>query len=176
MKEFTLKAKEAAVAEVQERLSRTQSVVFFDYRGLTVAEVTELRNKMRAQNVEYRVLKNTIVLRAAENLGIQGLGDVLKGPTAVAFGYDDPVAPAKVLVDFIKAAKKTQIKGGVLGGQAMDAKAIESLADLPSKEELLAKMLGSLNAPVTGFVMVLSGVLRSVLYTLNAIKESKEGN
>lgn len=174
MKEATLRAKEAEVAEIQEKIEKSQSVMFLDYRGLNVAEVTELRNKMRAAGVEYKVIKNTMIRRAAEKAGIEGLDNVLEGPTAVAFGYADPVAPAKILVDFIEDTKKTNLKGGVLAGKAMSEAEIKNLASLPSKEELIAKMLGSLNAPITGLVMALSGVPRNLVYALNAIKEKKE--
>ncbi len=174
MKEATLKAKEAEVAEIQEKLQKSQSVMFLDYRGLTVSEVTELRNKMRAAGVEYKVIKNTMMRRAAKEAGVEGLDEILEGPTAVAFGYEDPVAPAKILVDFIENAKKTQLKGGVLAGRAMSQAEIKDLASLPSKEQLLAKLMGSLNAPVTGLVMALSGIPRKLVYALNAIKEKKE--
>ena len=174
MKEATLRAKEAEVAEIQEKIEKSQSVMFLDYRGLNVAEVTELRNKMREAGVEYKVIKNTMIRRAAEKAGIEGLDDVLEGPTAVAFGYADPVAPAKILVDFIEDTKKTILKGGVLAGKAMSEAEIKNLASLPSKEELIAKMLGSLNAPITGLVMALSGIPRNLVYALNAIKEKKE--
>lgn len=174
MKEATLKAKEAEVAEIQEKLQKSQSVMFLDYRGLTVSEVTELRNKMRAAGVEYKVIKNTMMRRAAQEAGVEGLDEILEGPTAVAFGYEDPVAPAKILVNFIENAKKTQLKGGVLAGRAMSQAEIKDLASLPSKEQLLAKLMGSLNAPVTGLVMALSGIPRKLVYALNAIKEKKE--
>ena len=174
MKEATLKAKEAEVAEIQEKLQKSQSVMFLDYRGLTVSEVTELRNKMRAAGVEYKVIKNTMMRRAAREAGVEGPDEILEGPTAVAFGYEDPVAPAKILVDFIENAKKTQLKGGVLAGRAMSQAEIKDLASLPSKEQLLAKLMGSLNAPVTGLVMALSGIPRKLVYALNAIKEKKE--
>lgn len=175
MKDYTLKAKQAVVADIKDKLERSKSVLFLDYRGLTVAEVTELRNKMRAAGVEYCVLKNTMIARAADSLGIVGLESILEGPTAVAFGYEDPVAPAKILVEFAKASKKTNIKGAVLGGKVLDESGAKNLAELPSKEELLAKMLGSLNAPVTGFVMVLSGVLSKFVRTLDAIAQQKQG-
>ena len=174
MKEATLRAKEAEVAEIQEKIEKSQSVMFLDYRGLNVAEVTELRNKMREAGVEYKVIKNTMIRRAAEKAGIEGLDDALEGPTAVAFGYAAPVAPAKILVDFIEDTKKTSLKGGVLAGKAMSEAEIKNLASLPSKEELIAKMLGSLNAPITGLVMALSGIPRNLVYALNAIKEKKE--
>ena len=174
MKDYTLKAKEAAVSEIQEKMQQAQSVVFVDYRGLTVEEVTNLRCKMRDAGVEYKVIKNTMIQRAADKEGIEGLNSILEGPTAVAFGMKDPVSPAKILVDFAKDPKKTEIKGGVLDGKTIDVDGVKYLASLPSKEELLAKMMGSLNAPVTGLVMALSGVMRNLVCALNAIKEQKE--
>ena len=174
MKDNTLKAKEAAVSESQEKMQQAQSVVFVDYRGLTVEEVTNLRCKMRDAGVEYKVIKNTMIQRAADKEGIEGLNSILEGPTAVAFGMKDPVSPAKILVDFAKDTKKTEIKGGVLDGKTIDVDGVKYLASLPSKEELLAKMMGSLNAPVTGLVMALSGVMRNLVCALNAIKEQKE--
>jgi len=174
LKEATLKGKETVVEGIQEKLAASQSVVLYDYRGLTVLEVSQLRNKMREAGVEYKVLKNTMIKRAAENLNIEGIDEYLHGPTAVAFGLNDPVVPAKILSDFIKAAKKTEIKGGILAGKVVDEAGVKNLAELPSKEELLAKMLGSLNAPVQGLVMVLSGVMRNFVCALNAIREQKE--
>ena len=174
MKDYTLKAKEAAVSEIQEKMQQAQSVVFVDYRGLTVEEVTNLRCKMRDAGVDYKVIKNTMIQRAADKEGIEGLNSILEGPTAVAFGMKDPVSPAKILVDFAKDTKKTEIKGGVLDGKTIDVDGVKYLASLPSKEELLAKMMGSLNAPVTGLVMALSGVMRNLVCALNAIKEQKE--
>ena len=174
MKDYTLKKKEAVVDSIKEKLEASQSVVLIDYRGLTVAEVTELRNQMREAGVEYQVLKNTMIKRAAEKAGIEGLDPILEGPTAVAFGINDPVAPAKILTKFAKDTKKITIKGSVLAGNAIDVAAVENLAKLPSKEELIAKMLGSLNAPITGLVMVLSGVTSKFVRTLEAIRVQKE--
>ena len=150
------------------------SLIHIYYRGLTVEEVTNLRCKMRDAGVEYKVIKNTMIQRAADKEGIEGLNSILEGPTAVAFGMKDPVSPAKILVDFAKDTKKTEIKGGVLDGKTIDVDGVKYLASLPSKEELLAKMMGSLNAPVTGLVMALSGVMRNLVCALNAIKEQKE--
>jgi large subunit ribosomal protein L10 len=172
--EKAIKEKELIVSDLTEKFQKAQSIVLYDYIGLTVAEVSNLRNQFRKAGVEYKVIKNTLLKRTADGLGLSGLGDYLKGPTAVAFSYADPVVPAKILVDFIKQVKKTEIKSGVLAGRVIDSEGVKSLASLPSKEELLARMLGSMNAPVTGFVMVLSGVLRKFVYAVNAIKESKQ--
>ena len=174
MGEKAIKAKELVVQNLAEKLKDAQSVVLYDYIGLTVAEVSDLRNQFRKAGVEYKVIKNTMIKRAADSLEIKGLDSYLNGPTAVAFSYNDPVAPAKILTDFIKQVKKTEIKSGILMGKAITADGVKQLAALPSKEELLARMLGSFNAPVTGFVMVLSGVLKKLVYAINAIKESKQ--
>ncbi len=174
MKEAKLKQKQESVAEVAEKMKRSQSMIMLDYRGLTVEQVTNLRNTFRAANVEYRVIKNNMLLRAAQSIGVEGAEDIFKGPTAVAFGYDDAVAPAKILTKFIKDVKKTEIKGGILEGKVLDASGVENLAKLPSKEELIAKMLGSMNAPITNFVGVLAAVPRSLVCALNAIREQKE--
>ncbi len=128
---------------------------------------------MRAAGVEYKVIKNTVIRRVAEELGYENVAPMLEGPTAVAYSAKDPVAPAKILADFVESAKKTAIKGGVLDGRAIDEAAVKGLAKLPSKEELLAKMLGSLNAPVTGFVMALSGILGNFVRVLDKIREKK---
>ncbi len=173
MKEATLKAKETIVSDIAQKLKGCQSAVLVDYRGLTVEEATDLRNRFREQNVEYRVLKNTMVRLAAAEAGIEGLDAYLKGPTAIAFGVEDAVAPAKIMAEFIKAQKKTEIKGGILSGEVVDAKGVQALADLPPKEVLIAKMLGSMNKPISGFVGVLSATIRSLLYTFNAIGEKK---
>ena len=166
--------KKTIVADIKDKMTRAQSVVLIDYRGLTVEEVTDLRNQFRKAGVEYAVLKNTMLTLAARDLQIEGLEEHLKGPTAVAFGYEDPVAPAKIISDFIKEAKKTEIKCGLISGKVVDVEGVKALADLPPKEVLVAKMLGSMNAPISGFVGVLSATLRSLLYTLNAIGEKKE--
>lgn len=166
--------KQEQVADVADKLQRAQSVVLVDYRGLTVEEVSNLRTKFREAGVEYKVIKNNMLKRAADSLEIEGLDDYFKGPTAAAFGFDDPVAPAKIMANFIKETKKTELKGGILSGKAVSADAINNLAKLPSKEELLAKMLGSLNAPVSNFVGVLSAIPRSLVQVLNAVREQKE--
>ncbi len=167
--------KKLVVQEIKEKLQNAQSVVLYDYRGLTVAEVTELRNLCRAQGVEYAVLKNTMINLAANELNIAGLAEYLKGPTAVAFGTNDAVAPAKILTEYVKKVKKTSIKGGVVDGQVIDAVGVSALAELPPKEVLIAKMMGSLNAPITGFVGVLSATLRSLVYAIDAVRKQKGG-
>ena len=153
-----IEMKKAVVAEIKEKLAAAKSVVLIDYRGLTVAEVTELRNQCRKAGVEYAVLKNTMVSLAAKEAGIEGLDDYLKGPTAVAFGMEDAVAPAKVLTEFIKKTKKTEVKCGLLDGQILDAAGVEALAAIPSREVLIAKIMGSMMSAVSKFVYVVEAI------------------
>lgn len=159
-----LEIKKAAVAEIKEKLTAAKSVVLVDYRGLTVAEDTALRVEFRKAGVEYAVLKNTMVELAAKELGIEGLEGFLKGPTAVAFGMTDAVAPAKVITEFIKKAKKTEVKCGLLDGQVLDAAGVEALAAIPSREVLIAKVMGSMMSAVSKFV-----------YVVEAIRKQKAG-
>lgn len=159
-----LEIKKAAVAEIKEKLTNAKSVVVVDYRGLTVAEDTALRAEFRKAGVEYAVLKNTMVELAAKEVGIEGLDGFLKGPTAVAFGMTDAVAPAKVITEFIKKAKKTEVKCGLLDGQVLDAAGVEALAAIPSREVLIAKVMGSMMSAVSKFV-----------YVVEAIRKQKAG-
>lgn len=174
MSEKAIEAKKQVVQDITDKMQRAKGMIFYDYRGLTVAEVTELRNNFRAAGVEYHVLKNSMLTRAADQLEIKGLDKYLSGPTAVAFGYADPVAPAKVLVEFVKKVKKTEIKSGVLGTKVIDAKGVESLSQLPSREQLIAQLAGTLNAPITGIARSLSGIISKLAYALNAVREQKE--
>ncbi|MEG0257274.1 MAG: 50S ribosomal protein L10 [Christensenella sp.] len=174
MKEAKLQEKQAVVADVVDKMKRAQSVVVLDYRGLTVAEVSDLRSKFREVGVEYKVIKNNMLRRAAEELNIDGAAEYFKGPTAVAFGYDDPVAPAKILCKFVKATNKTEIKGGILAGKLMNAGGIENLSKLPSKEELIAKMLGSMNAPITNMALALNAIPRGLACALQAVADQKQ--
>lgn len=174
MGEKAIEVKRQIVLDIKEKMEKAQGMVFYDYRGLTVAEVTELRNKFREAGVEYKVLKNSMIKRAADMLEIEGLDEHLAGPTAVAFGFEDPVAPAKVLVEYTKKLKKTEIKTGVLDRKVIGLDEINNLAELPSREQLLGILAGTLNAPITGFARSLSGIISKLGYALNAVKEQKE--
>ncbi|HEY8344243.1 MAG TPA: 50S ribosomal protein L10 [Bacillota bacterium] len=167
--------KEAAVAELQNKLSSSQSVILADYRGLNVQEVTELRKKLREVGVEFKVAKNTLTKLAAKNAAIEGLDDLLEGPTALAFGYDDPVAPAKVLAEFAKDHQNLELKGGLLEGKVIDLNMVNSLAKLPSKEALLTQVAGLLQAPIRNLVNVLSAPLRNTVYVLEAVRKKQSG-
>jgi large subunit ribosomal protein L10 len=159
IKNIEMKAEQVAV--VQEKLQKAQSVVVFDYRGLTVAQVTELRAEMRKQGVEYLVLKNAIVERAAAADGVdEQFLSYLKGPSAFAFSYEDAVAPAKILKESVKKYKKCEIKGGLINGVVSDAAAMNTLADLPSREVLIARLLGSMMSPISGLAIALDQVAK----------------
>ncbi|WP_227764095.1 50S ribosomal protein L10 [Zhaonella formicivorans] len=165
--------KQQQVAEIKQKLQESVAAVLTDYRGLNVAQVTKLRTQLREAGVEYKVLKNTLTSLAAHELGLESLDAYLSGPTAIAFSHD-PVAPAKVLFDFAKANKALEIKGGVLEGKVIDFNQVKALADLPSKEQLLAKVLGGMQAPLYGMAAVLNGPLRNFVYALEAIRKQKE--
>jgi large subunit ribosomal protein L10 len=164
------------VAEIKEKLSTTKGAVLTNYRGLTVAQDTKLRRKLREAGVEYRVFKNTMTRIAAKEAGIEGLDTYLEGPTAIAMSYTDPVAPAKVISDFVKEHKlqALEVKAGLVEGKVIDAEGVKALSSLPPREVLIAKALGSMQAPITGFVNVLSGSLRNLVYALEAVRKQKE--
>lgn len=166
---------EAIVQEITQKFAEAKGAVLIDYRDLTVNQDTELRKKLRAAGVDYRVYKNTLLSIAAKNQGIEGLDQYLAGPTAIAFGMVDAVAAPKILRDAIKDFKKMEIKGGVLDNKVIDAKQVEALADLPSKEQLLAMLVRGMQAPITGLVNCLQGNIRNLVYVLEAIRKQKEG-
>ncbi len=168
--------KQAEVAKIKEELTTAKGVVFADYRGITVAQDTALRRKAREAGVQYRVVKNTLTRIAAKEAGIDGLDKYLEGLTVMAYSTADAVAPAKLISEFIKDSKlKTyEIKAGVVDGVAIDANGVKTLANLPPREVLLAKLMGSMNAPVTGFVNVLHGTLSGFVRALDAVRKQKE--
>lgn len=167
--------KEAMVAEVFEKLAKSQAVVLVDFRGLTVQEATELRKNLRAAGVELRVVKNTLTRLAAHKAELTGLESFLEGPTALAFGYDDPVSPAKVLAEFAKGHKKLELKGGVLEGRVISQDEVQALAELPSREILLGQLAGVIQAPIRNLVNVLSAPIRNTVYVLEAIRQKQAG-
>jgi large subunit ribosomal protein L10 len=169
-----LEAKQKITDDLHERLAKSVITVLTDYKGLDVTSINDLRRKLRESNIEYQVVKNTLLVRAAEDTEVAVLKDHFKGPSAVAISYDDPVAPAKVLTQFAKDNKELEIKVGVLNGKVLDAQAIKALATLPSREVLLAQFLSALNAVPTSFVRVLAEVPRSMVNVLTAIKDQKE--
>ena len=150
--------KEAKVAEIKEKLQSAQGVVLSEYQGLNVEEDTQLRKALREAGVEYRVYKNTLVTLAAKELGIEGLDQYLQGPVSIALGYEDPTAPARVLNDFAKTHEKLKLKAGVIQGTLYGEKEITEIASIPSRDVLLAKLLGSFKAPLSNLAYLLSAV------------------
>jgi large subunit ribosomal protein L10 len=172
--EKILQQKQVMVEELAEKLKNAVSGVLADYRGITVENDTKLRRELRAAGVEYAVIKNSILRRACEKVGFEGLNSSLTGTTALAISATDPVAAAKILSKYAAGSKGAYtLKAGFVEGRVLNAAAVEELATLPSREELVAKVLGGLNAPITGFVHVLNANLRGLVVALNAIAEKK---
>jgi len=168
------KEKEKIVAELVEDLNKAKSLVFTNYQGLTVNDIQELRNKIQEKEGDYKVIKNSLLQKALEKSELKGIevGE-MKGPLALGFGFADEVAAAKEIYTFAKGKEVPKMSGGLLEGKYLDENEIVALAKLPSKEELLARVVGSINAPVSGFVNVLAGNLRGLVSVLNNIKEAK---
>jgi large subunit ribosomal protein L10 len=166
-------SKEQKVAALAEKLADAKATFLADYRGINVEQVNKLRNELRGVGVEYLVVKNTLLRLAAQGTSSECMSAHLLGPTALAIATADPVAPAKVLADFAKAHAKFELKGGALEGKVLSANDIRALADLPSREVLLGRLLGSLSAPASNFVGVLAAVPRSLVQVLAAVQEQK---
>lgn len=165
--------KEQIIADLSDKLGKMKSAVFTSVSGYTMEDANELRSKGREQGVELLVAKKTLLIRALEANGFKVGKDDLQGSILTSFGYDDEVAAAKLMAEYAKGREDIKLVGGILEGEFVDSAAVNQLSSLPSKEELLAKVVGSLNAPVSGFVNVLAGNLRNLVYALNAIKEAK---
>ena len=160
--------------DLQRRLEKSAIVILTDYKGLDVSAMNTLRRKLREANAEYQVAKNSLLVRASEGNDVSLIKEQFKGPSAIALSYDDPVAPAKVLTDFVKENKNFKIKVGVLNGKVVDFEGIKALSSLPSREVLLAQVLSTMNAVPTSLVTALSDVPRRLLNVLQAINEQKE--
>lgn len=173
---ITREAKEKAVATLSDELGRLKLAVLTDYRGLTVTEIQELRNSLREQGITYRVSKNTLVKLAAssaDNLKDTDLS-MFKGPMALAIGFDDEVAPARAVFQFAKEHKALEIVGGIMeDGTTLTAAEVKALASLPTKDQLLGQLVGTIAAPLSSFVGVLGGNVRSIVTVLAAIGEAK---
>ncbi len=153
-----IEKKQALVDEITEKFKNSPSTIIVDYRGLSVAQVTELRKQLRDAGVEFKVYKNSMTRRAAEAASITGLEEFLTGPNAVAFGSEDVVAPAKILNEFAKSNEALEIKAGVLEGNFVSAEEVKALAELPSREGLLSMVLSVLQAPIRNFALAAKAV------------------
>jgi large subunit ribosomal protein L10 len=169
-----LEEKKRIAKDLNERFSKAAVTIVTDYKGLDVAAINDLRRKLRQEEVEYQVAKNSLLVRASEDTDVALIKDTFKGPNAVAMSYGDPVAPAKILSEFAKENKVFEIKIGVMDGKILDAAAIKSLAALPSREVLLGTLVSTLNNLPTGFVRTLAEIPRQLLNVLHAVKDQKE--
>ena len=166
--------KATTVAEITSRLKASSTAVLADYRGMTVGQMRELRSKLRDGNIEMMVVKNTLARRAAKAAGYEPLSAELVGPIAMLFAADDVSAPARILNDYIRANRKMVIKGGLLEGQVIKADVVTELADLPSREVLLSRLLGAMQAPLSSLASVLQAPMSKLARTLDAVRSQKE--
>jgi len=171
-----IEEKKQVVQEIKEKIEASTLIICTDYRGLTVGQVTQLRNKLRTPGVEYRVLKNTMFRFALQEAGYENIVPQISGPNAVIFSQEDPVEPAKTIIDFAKANKNLEIKLGILQGNYISPQGISNLAELPPKEVLLAQVVGTMQAPITAFVRVLNANLTGLVRALDGIREQKEAS
>lgn len=171
---ITREKKETRVAELATKLKNAKSVVFTDYSGLTVEELDDVRNKLREQGIEYKVIKNTLFAIAAKDAGLEiDKAMTHNHPIAAAFAVDDEVAPARITFDYSKKNEKLAIIGGVLEGKQISDIMVKSLASLPTREQLYGQLVGTLAAPMSGMVNVLAGNIRGLVNVLNAVAEQK---
>ena len=171
--EKILSEKQKLVSALAEKLKNASSGVLIDYKGITVDKDTKLRSEFRKSNVEYTVVKNSVLSLAAKEAGIIGFDAVLSGTTSIAISTTDLVAPAKVISNFKRSPDLLKVKAGFVEGKFIDAKQVEALAKLPSKEVLISQVLAGFNAPITSFANVLNANLRGLVVALNAIAEQK---
>ncbi len=169
-----LENKKQIVAQLKDKFGQAKLIVLTDYKGLNVAAMNDLRAKLREADIDYHVVKNTLLRRAAQDTDAAALIDSFTGPSAIAVSLDDPVAPAKVLTEFSKANGKLEIKAGVMEGKILDASSIKALASLPSREVLLAKLLSVMVAVPTGMVTVLNEIPAKFVRVLAAVRDQKE--
>ncbi len=165
--------KSEKLAKIKSNIEKAQVAVVSNYKGLTVEEITNLRRSLQKEDGDYMVTKNTLAKIAIKDTPYEILSDVLTGPVAIAFGFKDQVAPAKVLSKFIKDSKKGEIIAAALDGKLLSAKEAKALADMPSKEEIYAKMLGSLNSPASGLVYTVNGVMAALTRAVAAVRDKK---
>jgi len=166
-------SKAESVEALKGAIAAQRGAVIAEYRGMTVAEMTALRKKLRDVGAEFRVVKNTMIRLAAQGTPFQQLTDYFKGPTAVAFTQGDPVALAKAMKEHAAGSPKVVLRAGYFEGRALSAKEVQALADVPSREVLLARLVGGLSTPITRLVQALSGPQRKLVYALESIRKQK---
>ena len=166
--------KSEKIEKIKEKVDKAQVAILTDYKGLSVEEIMKLRRSLQQTGGDYMVTKNTLTKLAIKGTAYEVLSDSLKGPSAIAFGYEDQVSPAKALAKFIKEAKKGEIVAAVLDGKLLSAQEAKALANLPSKEELYAKMLGSINSPASGIANSINAVLSQLTRAMAAVRDQKQ--
>lgn len=171
---MNLTEKKNIVDQLHDNLSRSTTVILSDYKGLDVSTINDLRRKLRESDVEFKVVKNTLLGIASQDTDVFLIKDYFKGPNAIALSFDDPVAPAKILSEFAEKHDKLEIKVGVMNGKVLDLSAIKALSSLPSREVLLTQVLSAMNGLPTAFVRALNNVPGRLLNVLQAIKDKKE--
>jgi large subunit ribosomal protein L10 len=172
---ITKEKKKAILQDLTDRFGKAKSMVFIGFQGMSVKDNLALRRKLRTEGIEYTVAKKTLIKKGLESVNITGTDKFMPdGPVAVAVGYDDEIAPARIAKEFGKTNDKVKIMGGVMNMEVIDAESMKQIASLPSKDQLRAQLVYTINAPVSGFVNVLAGNVRSLMNVLNAIAEEKK--
>ena len=171
-----LELKKEVVSKIKKKIDDSRVVILTDYKGMSVKEITILKKKLRKSNAEFKVVKNTISVRALDGKLLEPLRKSLEGPTAIVLGYDDPIGPVKALYDFIGEIEKPLVKGGIFEGAYATTDEIKAISKLPSREVLLAKVVCGMKSPITGLVFTLKGITSKLVYALNAIKDKKGGD
>jgi large subunit ribosomal protein L10 len=169
-----LEQKQKIVEELNDKFKKSKVLIITDYKGLNVTTLNDLRRKLRESDIEYRVVKNTLLARASDDTDVSKIKDSFKGPSGIAMSFEDPVAPAKVLTKFAEENKKLEIKIWVMGDRVLSPDDIKALSSLPAREVLLAQVLSAMNAVPTGLVSALSNIPRKMINVIQAIKEQKE--
>ena len=165
--------KSEKIDAIKSKVEKAQVALITEYKGYTVEEITNLRRELQKQGGDYMVTKNTLAKVAIKGTSYEKMTDLMKGPIAIAFGFEDQVSPAKVVSKFIKDTKKGEILGAVLDGNLLSADEAKALANLPSKEELYAKILGSINSPASGLVYSINGVMSALVRAIDAVAKTK---
>ncbi len=166
--------KSRVVSELQSKFLSAKGVIFTDYRGLTVEEISDLRNKLRTSALEYRVVKNSLAKRAAEGTPVDVAKDIFSGPVGVAISYDDTVVLAKKILEFVKSNEKLKIKSGVIEGGVCSPEEIKTISELPSREILLSMFISAMQSPLNKFANVLNATLSGFVYAMEALKKKRE--
>ena len=165
--------KNEKIEAIKEHVAKAKVMIVTEYKGLSVAEITDVRRRLQKEDGDYTVVKNTLAKIAIKGTPFECMSDLLEGPLAIAMGFGDEVSPAKVFTKFMKDSKKGEIKGGAVDGVLLSPKEVEALAKLPSKEELYAKILGSINSPASGIANSVNAVMRSLVYAMDQVRQKK---